>query len=60
MITAVFNPHFNLTMCLNQAHFQSLMYFNCVTPDPGYQWESDKLTDKHHKQKPRGQLFTSR
>ena len=26
-----------------------------TTPDPGYQWESDKLTVRHHKQEPRGQ-----
>ena len=27
----------------------------CTTPDPGYQWESDKLTVRHHKREPRGQ-----
>ena len=26
-----------------------------TTPDPGYQWEGDKLTVRHHKQEPRGQ-----
>ena len=31
-----------------------------TTPDPGYQWESDNLTIRHHKQKPRGQPFPSR
>ena len=31
-----------------------------TTPDPGYQWESDKLTFRHHKQEPRGQPFPSR
>ena len=31
-----------------------------TTPDPGYQWESDKLTVKHHKREPRGQPFLSR
>ena len=30
------------------------------TPDPGYQWESDKLTVRHHKREPRGQPFPSR
>ena len=25
------------------------------TPDPGYQWESNKLTDSHHKREQRGQ-----
>ena len=25
-----------------------------TTPDPGYQWESDKLTVIHHKREPRG------
>ena len=29
-------------------------------PDPGYQWESDKLTVGHHKREPRGQPFPSR
>ena len=27
-----------------------------TTPDPGYQWESDKLTVRHHNREPRGQL----
>ena len=31
-----------------------------TTPDPGYQWESDKLTARHHKREPRGQPFASR
>ena len=26
-----------------------------TTPDPGYQWESDKLLVRHHKRQPRGQ-----
>ena len=30
-----------------------------TTPDPGYQWESDKLTVRHHKREPRGQPFPS-
>ena len=29
-------------------------------PDPGYQWESDKLTDRNHKREPRGQPFPIR
>ena len=28
-----------------------------TTPDPGYQWESDKVTVRHHKREPRGQPF---
>ena len=31
-----------------------------TTPDPGYQWESDKLTVRHHKREPRCQPFPSR
>ena len=31
-----------------------------TTPDPGYQWESIKLTTRHHKREPRGQPFPSR
>ena len=30
------------------------------TLDPGYQWESDKLTVRYHKREPRGQRFPSR
>ena len=26
-----------------------------TTPDPGYQWESNKLLFRHHKREPRGQ-----
>ena len=26
-----------------------------TTPGPGYQWESNKLTVRHHKREPRGQ-----
>ena len=25
-----------------------------TTPDPGYQWESDNFTIRHHKREPRG------
>ena len=31
-----------------------------TTPDPGYQWESDNFTKRHHKREPRGQPFPSR
>ena len=31
-----------------------------TTLDPGYQWESDKLTARHQKREPRGQPFPSR
>ena len=31
-----------------------------TTRDPGYQWEIDKLTVRHHKREPRGQSFPSR
>ena len=31
-----------------------------TTPDPGYQWESDKLTVRRHKREPIGQPFPSR
>ena len=33
---------------------------NRYNQDPGYQWESDKLTVIHHKREPRGQPFPSR
>ena len=41
--------------CKDQESIQS-----STTPDPGYQWESDKLTVRHHKPEPRGQPFPSR
>ena len=31
-----------------------------TTPDPGYQWESDNFTIRHHKREPRGQPFPHR
>ena len=31
-----------------------------TTPDPGYKWESDNFTIRHHKREPRGQPFHSR
>ena len=41
--------------CKDQESIQS-----STTPDPGYQWESDKLTVGHHKREPRGKPFPSR
>ena len=38
--------------CKDQESIQS-----STTTDPGYQWESNKLTVRHHKREPRGQLF---
>ena len=53
---------FNLTVELNskkkgkdQESIQS-----SITSDPGYQWESDNFTFRHHKQEPSGQPFPSR
>ena len=31
-----------------------------TTPDPGYQWESDNFTVRHHKRESRSQPFLSR
>ena len=42
-------------VCKDQESIQS-----SATPDPGYQWESDKLTVRHHKREPRGHSFPSR
>ena len=39
-------------MCKDQKSIQL-----STTTDPGYQWESDKLTGYHHKREPRGQSF---
>ena len=30
-----------------------------TTPDPGYQWESNKLTFRHHTREPRGQPLSA-
>ena len=37
--------------------YKSKSIQSSTTPDPGYQWESDKLTVRHHKREPRGQPF---
>ena len=39
----------------NQESLQS-----STTPDPGYQWENDNVTTRHHKREARGQSFPSR
>ena len=31
-----------------------------TSSDPGYQWESDNVTIRHHKREPRGQPFPIR
>ena len=41
--------------CNDQESIQS-----STTPNPGYQWESDKLTVRHQKREPTGQPFPSR
>ena len=38
--------------CKDQESIQS-----STIPDPGYQWESDKLSVRHHKRDPRGHPF---
>ena len=54
---------------LTPAHFLSLSKQWCkgqesiqssTTPDPGYKWESNKLTVRHHKREPVGQPFPVR
>ena len=42
-------------VCKDQESIQS-----STTPNLGYQWESNKLTVKHHKREPRGQPFPGR
>ena len=39
----------------DQASIQS-----STTPDPGYQWESDNVANRHHTPEPRGQPFPNR
>ena len=41
--------------CNDQESIQS-----STKPDPGYQWESDNVTIRHHKREPRDQPFPSR
>ena len=42
-------------VCKDQESIQS-----STIPDPGYQWQSNKLTVRHQKREPRGQPFPSR
>ena len=42
-------------MILNEFKDQESIQ-SSTTPDPGYQWESDKLTVRHHKREPRGHM----
>ena len=44
--------HHNKKKSKNQEPIQS-----STSPDSGYQWESNKLTIRHHKREPRGQPF---
>ena len=52
-------PH--LTLVCFVAFRPSQQLWSCrdgTTPDPGYQWESNKFTVRHHKREPRGQVTT--
>ena len=52
-------PH--LTLVCFVAFRPSQQLWSCrdgTTPDPGYQWESNKLTVRHHKREARGQVTT--
>ena len=51
--TVEFNASVNQSKgCKYQESTQS-----STTPNPGFQWESDKLTVRHHKREPRVSLF---
>ena len=51
--------HSRLFISKNEGKIQESIQSN-TTPDPGYQWESDNVTIRHHKREPRGQPFPSR
>ena len=46
-------------ICLLTLDYQESIQLS-TTPDPGYQWESDNVTIRHHKREPKGQPFPSR
>ena len=50
----------NLTDDPGNANVIFISLFISTTPDPGYQWENDKLTVRYHKREQRGQPFPSR
>ena len=67
IIGKTYDPNLRLCHCLvlvsNESKYgckdkESMQ--SSTTPDPGYQWESDKLTVRHHKREPRGQPLPSR
>ena len=73
--TLVKMPHCWKSHVAAHIYFKSVVYFvtkgkkkgkdqeliqSSTTPDPGYQWESDNFTIRHHKREPRGQPFSSR
>ena len=49
-----FSPHKSKKEGKDQESIQS-----STTPDPGYQWESDNFTIRHHKREPSGQPIKS-
>ena len=62
--TLVSNRGLKPTCCSRRDSFQCKSKYGCkdqeskqssTTPAPGYQWESNKLTVRHHKREPRGQ-----
>ena len=65
-ITYLMNLHMGMTVVIlssdlstkegkDQESIQS-----STTPDPGYEWESDNFTIRHHKREPKGQPFPNR
>ena len=52
-------PHTFIHISKKEGKDQELIQ-SSTTPDTGYQWESNKLTNRSHKQEPRGQPFPSR
>ena len=47
------------TQCEKEGKDQESIQLS-TTPGPGYQWESNNFTIRHHKREPRGQPFPSR
>ena len=49
----------NFNECKKKGKYKESIQ-SSTTPDPGYQWESDNVTIRHHERESRGQSIPSR
>ena len=54
------SPTWNFDIKVNKGAKDQESIQSSTTPDPGYQWESDKVTVRHDEREPSGQPFPSR